>query len=82
LSAPTLVVIRHAEIGGCHFHHGDELPVGLLSPEAIDLHLDRKQLVEYDSADRRSLYRLLHYFSGCTEQEQLTKEEKEDLCFN
>jgi hypothetical protein len=71
----TLVIIRYLQVGDHIFHHGDELPHGLLPREAIDLHLDRKQLIEYDSAERRSLYRLFHRFSGCTETDRLSTEE-------
>jgi hypothetical protein len=72
---PTLVVIRHLQVGSQQFGHGSELPPDLLPREAIDLHLDRKQLIEYDSNERRSLYRLLHRFSGCSETERLSNEE-------
>lgn len=76
----TLVVVRHLQVGERQFKHGDELPPGLLPSEATDLHLDRKELVEYDSADRRSLHRLFAPFFGCNEHEQLTKEEHQELC--
>jgi hypothetical protein len=72
---PTLVVIRHLQIGDRVFHHGDELPPDALPQEAIDLHLDLKQLVELDANERRSIYRLLHRFSGCSEKERLSNEE-------
>jgi hypothetical protein len=70
---PTLVVIRHLQIGDRQFHHGDELPPDLLPQEAVDAHLDRKELD--DSTERRSVYRLLHRFSGCSETERLTTDE-------
>jgi hypothetical protein len=70
----TLVVIR--QIGDRQFHHGEELPPDLLPQEAIDLHLDRKELAEYDASERRSLYRILHRFSGCSVgTERLSNEE-------
>jgi hypothetical protein len=76
----TLVVIRSLQVGDRRFAHGEQLPPGLLPKEAIDLHLDRKELVAYDSDERRSLHRLLHHFSGCSESEQLTPEERSALC--
>jgi len=69
----ALVILGHHKICDQQFHHGDELPPDLLPPEAIDWHLDRKELVEYK--DRRSLYRLFPAFSGCKEQEQLSESE-------
>ena len=71
----TLILIRHLQIGDRQFHHGSELPPGLLPREAIDLHLDRREIVEYDASERRSLYRLLHHFSGCKETEPLSNDE-------
>ena len=76
----TLVSIRHGQIGSRQFQHGDELPPNLIPREVIDRWLDEKWLAEVDSSDRRSLYRLLHRFSGATEQEQLNRQEKENLC--
>jgi len=70
---PTLVFVRHTEIGDRQFHHGDELPPGLLPREVVDQWLDHGRLQEY--RDRRSLYRLLPAFSGCNEAEPLTPEE-------
>jgi hypothetical protein len=75
MSAPTLIFIRHATIDGRQYHHGDELPPDVLTAEQIAQGLDNKVLVEYDSAERRSLYRLLPRFSGAKERELLTKEE-------
>jgi len=69
----TLIVIRHLQIGDRVFHHGDEVPPDLLSRETIDKMLDRKQLD--DCTERRSVYRLLHRFSGCSEKERLGDEE-------
>jgi hypothetical protein len=71
----TLVVIRHLQIDDHAYSHGAELPPDLLPREVVDFHLDRRQLAEYDIADRRSLYRLLHAFSGAKEQEQLSRAE-------
>jgi hypothetical protein len=71
----TLVVLGHLQVGDQLFKHGEELPPDLLPVEAINLHLDHRQLVEYDSNERRSLYRLFAPFSGAKEQEQLAKEE-------
>ena len=72
----TLVVLRSLQIGDQLLLHGEELPPDLLPREAIDLHLDRRQLVEFGSIERRSLYRLLHHFSGCSATtERLSAEE-------
>jgi hypothetical protein len=76
----TLVFIRHGQVGSRHFQHGDELPPNLLPRETVDQWLDEKWLAELDSSDRRSLYRLLHRFSGCNEREQLNRQEKDNLC--
>ena len=72
----TLVVIRHLQVGDRHFSHGAELLPDLLPREAIDLHLDRKELVEYDATERRSLYALFDHFSGCSEKERLSNQER------
>ena len=69
----TLVLIRHLQIGERQFYPGDEVPPGLLSQEEIDRLLDGKQLD--DSTERRSIYRLLHRFSGCSETERPTTNE-------
>ena len=61
------------------FGHGDEIPPNLLSPEELAARLDNGEAIEYDSRDRRSLYRLFAPFSGCTEQESLTREELNEL---
>jgi hypothetical protein len=79
MKTTTLVVLSHRQIGERRFLHGDELPPDLLPREAIDLHLDRRELAEYDSADRRSLYRLFAPFSACTEAESLTQDELKAL---
>jgi hypothetical protein len=71
----TLVVIRHAQVGERHFLHGEECPPGLIPREVIDHWLDQSWLKEYDSTERRSLYRLLHRFSGCAEREPLSQDE-------
>jgi hypothetical protein len=71
----TFVIIRALRVGDRRFQHGDELPPDLLPQQAVDIHLDRRELIEYDSAERRSLYRLLHRFSGCSEREHLSNEE-------
>lgn len=73
--SPTLVVIRHLEVGCQQFGHGEELPPGLLSSEHVNKLVDQKQLAEYDSDERRSLHRLFHRFSGALEPERLTAEE-------
>ena len=70
---PTLVVIRHLEIDGRSFTHGSELPPDLLTRSEVDKLLDEGKLAEYP--ERRSLYRLLSAFSGCSEKEHLTNDE-------
>ena len=81
MSAPTLVFIRAYYVNGRLVHYpGDEMPPFMFTQETINRALDEGWLKEYDAADRRSLYRLFAPFSGCKEQEQLTNEEKENLC--
>jgi hypothetical protein len=70
---PALIVIRHLEIGGRSFTHGSELPPDLLTSDEVDKLLDAGSLREYP--ERRSLYRLLWAFSGCSEKEHLTNDE-------
>jgi hypothetical protein len=69
---PTLVFIRHTEIGGRLYHHGEELVPGSLEDAAIDKMLDQKILVEIPQ--RRSLYRVFAPFSGAKEHEPLDAE--------
>ena len=71
----TLVSNGTNEINGRRFNHGEELPPDLLSRETVDQWLDRRWLHEYNTADRRSLYRLFAPFSGCSQTEPLTREE-------
>jgi len=71
----TIVAVGHRQFGDRQFHHGEEIPPGLLPQEVTDWHIDRKELQELDSAERRSLYRLFHAFSDCGETEPLTPEE-------
>jgi hypothetical protein len=78
----TLVCIHHAQVGNRHFQFGDELPPDLIPREVIAEWLDQRWLAECDSADRRSLYRLLHRFSGAKEKEQLTKQERNEICLS
>ena len=68
------------QIGTQRFEHGEELPPNLLPREVVDKWLDERWLAELDSAEHRSLYRLLHRFSGAAEREQLNPQEKENLC--
>jgi hypothetical protein len=77
MNEPTLIFVRHGQIGTRHFQHGDELPPNMLPREIIDHWLDERWLAE--AADRRSLYRLFHHFSGCSESEQLSNEERNNL---
>ena len=66
---PTLVAISHREINGRLFHHGSEIPEGLISGDLLDQWLDKGWAREMP--ERRSLYRLFATFSGCTEREHL-----------
>jgi len=79
-SMTTIIFIRHAQIGTQRFEFGQECPPNSLPREVIDRWLDSKRLAELE--DRRSLYRLLHRFSGAAEQEQLTQQEKATLCLH
>lgn len=71
----TLILIGTHDIDGRRYNHGEELPPDLLPRETVDQWLDRKWLVEYDTAYRRSIYRLFAPFSGAKESEPLTPEE-------
>jgi hypothetical protein len=75
---PTLVFIRHCQIGSRSFTHGSELQPDALSREQVDKLLDEGRLVEYDSEQRRSLYRIFPQFSGCSERERLSNRELAD----
>jgi hypothetical protein len=70
---PTLIFVRHTDLGDRRFHHGEELPPGLLPPEVVDQWLDHGRLKEHP--ERRSLHRLFPCFSGCKEKEQLSDDE-------
>jgi hypothetical protein len=74
---PTLVFIRHGQIGSRVFQHGDELPPDIISQETIAKWLDQKWI--YEDSERRSLYRIFAPFSGSKESEELTGEERK-LC--
>jgi hypothetical protein len=71
----TLVVIKHLQVGNLQLCHGEEVPPGLLPRELVDQWLDNGQLREYQSVERRSIYRLLPSFSGVTEREPLARSE-------
>lgn len=75
MSTPTLVFRRSGAIGSRQFGCGDELPPNVLSPEVIAHWLDEDWIRECDSAERPSLYRLFYRFSGCKEEQPLTKEQ-------
>lgn len=72
---PTLVFVHHSNFGDRVFRHGEELPPNFFKQDVIDRLLDSGRLHEH--RERRSLYRLLHVFSGCKEREPLTEEEIE-----
>ena len=71
----TLVAISHLEIEGHVFHHGAEIVPGLLSPDTVNKLVDARRVKEYDSAERRSLYRVFAPFSGAKEHEALPQDE-------
>lgn len=76
---PTIVFIRNHYVDGSLVHRvGDECPPNMFSRETVNRALDEGYLAE--RAERRSLFRLLHRFSGAAEKEQLTNEEKNKLC--
>jgi hypothetical protein len=68
----TLVAVHHLEIEGRVFHHGAEIMPSLISRATLAKLIDQGRVREYDSRDRRSLYRLFSRFSGCDETEQLS----------
>jgi hypothetical protein len=75
----TVVSIRFNEIGGTAYRHGDEIPPGAaLSPEEMGKLIDQGRLIAYP--ERRSLYKLFSAFSGCSEHEELDKDEASALC--
>jgi hypothetical protein len=71
----TFAVVHPREIKGQLYEHADELPPNTVSKDEADKLLDAGWLKEYDASERRSLHRLFHLFSGCKEQEALTKDE-------
>lgn len=71
--SPTLIVLKHLQVGDRQFRHGQEISPDLLPQEAVDMHLDRKELIKAN--ERRSLYRLFRRFSGCSATERLSAEE-------
>jgi hypothetical protein len=76
---PTLVAIRTLNFGDHVFHHGDEIIPDLFDEQTVNRLIDQKRVKEYDTRDRRSLYRLFSPFSGCDQREQLTQEELDTL---
>jgi hypothetical protein len=74
-AAMTLIAIGHLEIIGGHvFAHGTEIMPGLAPKDAIERLIDQGSVREYDSRNRRSLYRIFSKFSGCEEHEPLDEE--------
>jgi hypothetical protein len=71
----TIVALGHRTFQDRQFVHGAEIDPDLLSVEQIDLEVDHKGVVEYDAAERRSLYRIFSVFSGCSESENLSNDE-------
>jgi hypothetical protein len=67
----TLIAIHHLETDGHTFAHGTEIMPGLLATKTVAKLLDQGYIKELP---RRSLYRLLHHFSGCSETELVDKE--------
>jgi hypothetical protein len=80
MSATTLVFVRYGQVGKQRFDFGEELPPNLIPREVIDRWLDSKFLIELDSRERVSLYRVFSPLSGCTEREPLTREEIDEFC--
>jgi hypothetical protein len=82
----TIIARSGRRIGGALYPHGSEIPPSLLSDDELASMLDNGELIEYDSSERRSLYRLFAPlfapFSGCTEQESLTQEELDQLALS
>ena len=76
----TLVIIGTQTINGVRYEHGSELPPNLLAREVIDQMLDNRQLSEYHSATRRSLYRIFAPLGDCAESEQLSQDERDAYC--
>ena len=72
----TLVAMHHLEIEGRVFHHGAEIIPGLISRATLAKLIDQGRVREYDSRDRRSLYRLFSRFSGCADTEPLSDVER------
>jgi hypothetical protein len=68
---PTIIAIRHLEIDNHVIAHGCEIMPGLLPKETVAKLLDQGRIQE---RPRRSLFRLLHHFAGCTETEPLDDE--------
>ena len=56
---PTLIFVKHSEIGGRHFPFGSECPPGLLTARQVEEALDGGWLKEYPV---RSLYAAFHLF--------------------
>jgi hypothetical protein len=75
----TLIALRHLEIDGHVVAHGCEVQPGRLAQATIDRLIDQGSVREYDSKDRRSLFRLFSKFSDCDEQEHLTEDELDSL---
>ena len=73
MSRPTIVFVKARYIDGHLTHYpGEEVPPGLLPSEIVNQALDKGALREYDPAERPSLYRLFHRFTGCEEEHPLT----------
>jgi hypothetical protein len=72
----TIVCHGHHELSGKQYHHGDELPPGLLDDALLDYWLDKKLAFEFDDTERRSLHLLFAPFSG-TEQKERIELDKE-----
>ena len=72
----TLIAIHHLEIEGRVFHHAAEIMPSLISSATLAKLIDQGRVREYDSRDRRSLYRLFSRFSGCEDTEFLSDVER------
>jgi hypothetical protein len=72
----TLICHGHHELNGVQYHHGDELPPGLLEGQLLDYWLDHRLAIELDHSERCSLHLLFAPFSG-TKQTEPIKLDKE-----
>jgi hypothetical protein len=63
----VVIAVRNLTIGDRQLFNGQEIPPDLFSPSEIDRRLDCGDLAPCKT--RRSLFRLLHKFSKCSESD-------------